>query len=163
MGPSQYIADIAYCLYPPLRLYTHIYHVHISFSFHSLISSACHSLLRVARGSNIFIQIMVTFLSYISNACHSLSGVAERLQHTWARLMHHIIHSSSQHGHLLNLIATPVTLCQGWQSGSRITPAPYEKPQASEEICKRAAHPSSKWQSGSNIHGPPKQAPSYKL
>ena len=38
--------------------------------------------LRVARGSNIFFQIMVTFLSYISNACHSLSGVAERLQHT---------------------------------------------------------------------------------
>ena len=28
--------------------------------------------------------------------------------------------------------------------GSRITPAPYEKAQASEEICKRAAHPSSK-------------------
>ena len=26
---------------------------------------------------------------------------------------------------------------------SRITPAPYEKAQASEEICKRAAHPSS--------------------
>ena len=44
--------------------------------------NACHSLSRVARGSNIFIQIMVTFLSYISNACHSLSGVAERLQHT---------------------------------------------------------------------------------
>ena len=30
------------------------------------------------------------------------------------------------------------------QDGSRITPAPYEKAQASEEICKRAAHPSSK-------------------
>ena len=28
--------------------------------------------------------------------------------------------------------------------GSRITPAPYEKAQASEEICKRAAHPGSK-------------------
>ena len=27
---------------------------------------------------------------------------------------------------------------------SRITPAPYEKAQAFEEICKRAAHPSSK-------------------
>ena len=79
------IDDIAYCLYPPLRLHTHIYHVHISFSFHSLISNACHSLLRRARGSNIFIQIMVTFLSYISNACHSLSGVAERLQHTHHR------------------------------------------------------------------------------
>ena len=51
-------------------------------SIHLLISNACHSLLRVARGSNIFFQIMVTFLSYISNACHSLSGVAERLQHT---------------------------------------------------------------------------------
>ena len=36
----------------------------------------------VARGSNIFFQIMVTFLSHISNACHSLSGVAERLQYT---------------------------------------------------------------------------------
>ena len=46
--------------------------------------------------------------------------------------------------HLLNLLATPVTLCQGWQSGSRITPAPYEKAQASEEICKRVAHPGSK-------------------
>ena len=76
------IADIAYCLYPSLRLYTHIYHVYISCSFHSLISDACHSLLRVARGSSIFFQIMVTFLSYISNACHSLSGVAERLHHT---------------------------------------------------------------------------------
>ena len=28
--------------------------------------------------------------------------------------------------------------------GSTITPAPYEKAQAFEEICKRAAHPSSK-------------------
>ena len=64
-------------------IFMHIYHVHNSFSFHSLTSSACHSLLRVARGSNIFFQIMVTFLSYISNACHSLSGVAERLQHTY--------------------------------------------------------------------------------
>ena len=74
-----------YCLYPPLRLYTLIYHVYISFLFHSLISNDCHSLLRVARDSNISFQIMVTFLSYISNACHSLSGVAERterLQHT---------------------------------------------------------------------------------
>ena len=33
----------------------------------------------------------------------------------------------------------------GTSTGSRITPAPYEKAQASdEEICKRAAHPSSK-------------------
>ena len=30
-----------------------------------------------------------------------------------------------------------------WQSGSRITPAPYEKAQASDLICKRAAHPGS--------------------
>ena len=30
-----------------------------------------------------------------------------------------------------------------WQSGSRITPAPYEKAQASDVICKRAAHPGS--------------------
>ena len=66
-----------------IHTFISIYHVHISFSYHSLISNACHSLLRVARGSNIFIQIMVTFLSYISNACHSLSGVAERLQHTF--------------------------------------------------------------------------------
>ena len=39
-------------------------------------------LLGVARGSNIFLQILVTILSYISNACHCLLGVAERLQHT---------------------------------------------------------------------------------
>ena len=32
----------------------------------------------------------------------------------------------------------------GVTRGSRITPAPYEKAQASEEICKRAAHPGSK-------------------
>ena len=30
------------------------------------------------------------------------------------------------------------------QRGFRITPAPYEKAQASEVICKRAAHPGSK-------------------
>ena len=42
-------------------------------------------------------------------------------------------------------LATHVTLLEVWQCGSRITPAPYEKAQASdEEICKRAAHPSSK-------------------
>ena len=32
----------------------------------------------------------------------------------------------------------------GVARGSKITPAPYEKAQASEEICKRAAHPGSK-------------------
>ncbi len=39
------------------------------------------------------------------------------------------------HGHLRNLLATPVTLCKGWQSGSKLTPAPYEneKAQTSEE------------------------------
>ena len=52
------------------------------FLFQSIISNACHSLLRVVRGFNILFQIMVTLLSYISNACHSLSEVAERLQHT---------------------------------------------------------------------------------
>ena len=30
------------------------------------------------------------------------------------------IHFSPKHGHLLNLLATPVTLCKGWQSGSNI-------------------------------------------
>ncbi len=35
--------------------------------------------------------------------------------------------------HLLNLLATPVTLCKGWQSGSKLTPSPYEKAQTSEE------------------------------
>ena len=35
-------------------------------------------------------------------------------------MIHHIISSSSKHGHLFNLIATPVTRCQGWQSGSNI-------------------------------------------
>ena len=71
--------------YPPLHIYTHIYHVYIPFLIQSLISNACHSLCRVTRGFNILCQIMVTFLSYISNACHSLSGVAERLQHTYVR------------------------------------------------------------------------------
>ncbi len=33
---------------------------------------------------------------------------------------YHIVDLSSQHGHLLNLLATPVTLFQGWQSGSDI-------------------------------------------
>ena len=58
----------------------------------------------------------------------------------------------NMHGHLLDSrrvgpisIATPDTsFCSGVARGSRITPAPYEKAQASEEICKRAAHPSSK-------------------
>ena len=40
---------------------TLIHHVYIFFSFHSLISNDCHSLLRVARDPNIFFQIMVTF------------------------------------------------------------------------------------------------------
>ncbi len=31
------------------------------------------------------------------------------------------------YGHLLNLLATPVTLCKGWQSGSKLIPALYEK------------------------------------
>ena len=56
----------------------------------------------------------------------------------------------------LDTLATNVTLFQGWQCGSRIKPAPYErereitsptsfeKAQASEVICKRAAHPGSK-------------------
>ncbi len=39
----------------------------------------------------------------------------------------------TKHGHLPNLLATPVTLCKGWQSGSMLIPALYE-------------------QSGSNIH-----------
>ncbi len=30
--------------------------------------------------------------------------------------------SLKKHGHLLNLLATPVTLCKGWQSGSKIPP-----------------------------------------
>ena len=88
---SQYVpsfADIAYhyCLYSTRRCaYTRSYttHVYIFFSFHSLISNDCHSLLRVARDST---------------------------QHFF-----------SNHGHLLkHLLATPVTLCQGWQSGSNI-------------------------------------------
>ena len=75
-----------------------------------------------------------TFLSYISNACHSLSGVAERLQHTMAMRVaepaghiytgrgmyvapiYHIMNSSSKHGHLLKLLATPVVLCWGWHT-----------------------------------------------
>ena len=36
-------------------------------------------------------------------------------------------------------------------NGSRRTPAPYEKAQASEVICKRAAHPGSIFINGSNI------------
>ena len=51
------------------RYIYHVYVRYISFPSHSLVSNACHFLLRVARGSNIFFQIMVTFLiSYISNA-----------------------------------------------------------------------------------------------
>ena len=63
-------------------------------------SSACHSLLRMARGFNILFQIMVTFyliLSYISNACHSLPGVAERLQHTYVRTLYYIVCLSEWH------------------------------------------------------------------
>ena len=69
----------------------------------------------VARGSNIFFQIMVTFLSYISNACHSLSGVAERLQHTYIR-------THMAHGHLLKLNMQRLSLFVrgGTQSGSNI-------------------------------------------
>ncbi len=31
-----------------------------------------------------------------------------------------------KHGHLLNLLATPVTLCKGWQSGTMLIPVLYE-------------------------------------
>ena len=62
------------------------------------------------------LQVGATYMK--DNACHSLLGVAERLQHTWR--IHYIIHFSPTHGHLLNLLATPATLCKGWQSGSNI-------------------------------------------
>ncbi len=40
---------------------------------------------------------------------------------------------AANHGHLLlAILATPVALFQGWQSGSKLIPAPYEKAQAHE-------------------------------
>ena len=50
---------------------------------------------------------------------------------------------SAQREYKGKLYTPSVTLCQGWQSGSSLTPAPYEKAQASDVICKRAARPSS--------------------
>ena len=50
---------------------------------------------------------MVSFLTYgISNACHSSYGVARG--------------SNIRYIDILAILATPVTLCQGWQSGSNI-------------------------------------------
>ncbi len=75
-------------------------------------------------------------------SCHSFTGVAMWLQRSSAskdprRGMdahpYHIVDFSSKIGHLLNLLATPVTLCQGWQSGSKLIPALYEKAQAPEK------------------------------
>ena len=43
--------------------------------------------------------------------------------HSPPRLIHYIIHFSPTHGHLLSLLATPATLCKGWQSGSNIQEA----------------------------------------
>ena len=54
------------------------------------------------------------------------------------------------YGHQARL-ATHVTLFQGWQSGSVLTPAPYEEAQASDVMCKQAAHPGSGLAEGSNI------------
>ncbi len=42
-------------------------------------------------------------------------------------------HRRSFPQNMVNLLATPVTLCKGWQSRSKLTPAPYEKAQTSEE------------------------------
>ena len=92
-------------------LSTHVALVRAAYGSNIRYPSTCQSLLRVARGSNIFFQIMVTFLSYISNASHSLSGVAERLQHT---ILPTRIHSRDANG--LNVVATlmgsagPITL-----------------------------------------------------
>ncbi len=71
---------------------------------------------------------MVTFSSYSSNACHDFSGVTERLQHTG---MHHL---------LTHVILVRVAC------GSKLTPAPYEKAQTSEEmIYMQAVRSSSMW------------------
>ena len=62
------------------------------------------------------------------------------------RLRHHKAFKASKafnYRRALNHLLTHVILVRV-ACGSRITPAPYEKAQASEEICKRAAHPGSK-------------------
>ena len=74
------------------------------------ISNACHSLLGVARGSNIhatfLFQIMVAFLSYISNGCHALFVRGGRAAPTY---MQHNMVTFSSYG----ISATCVTLFQG--------------------------------------------------
>ena len=60
--------------------------------------------------------------SILAHEVHRLGKSLMILMHTsyHIRPIYHIINSSSQHGHLLNLFATPVTLCEGWQSGSNM-------------------------------------------
>ncbi len=61
---------------------------------------------------------MVTFLTYQQRL--SLFGKGGRAAPTY------MLHQA--------MIATPVTFCKGWQSGSKLTHAPYEKAQTSEEF-----------------------------
>ena len=58
--------------------------------------------------------------SILAHEVHRLGKSLMMLMHTsyHIRPIYHIINSSSQHGHLLNLFAKAVTLCEGWQSGS---------------------------------------------
>ena len=62
--------------------------------------------------------------------------------HTYhIRYIYHITNTSSQHGHFLNLLATPVTLCQGWQSGSNIPVSRLRfRPSTPIYICARGRH-----------------------
>ena len=71
---------IQLCSTNPRRDTIHIQSSYVLTIYHAFNTLETHIVL---------FQIMVAFLSYISNACHSLSRVAERLQHTHARMHAH--------------------------------------------------------------------------
>ena len=96
----------------------------------SLTASACSEARCKISGSSMPLRHTAIYIT--CNACHSLSGVAERLHNYYntaddiPRIRYtrgsYVISSLSNHGHLLNqaILASPVGLCQGWQSGSNI-------------------------------------------
>ncbi len=49
-----------------------------------------------------------------------ISRIVDHQQHVTLLRVAWLQHTSTSLGRLLNLLATPVTLCKGWQSGSNI-------------------------------------------
>ncbi len=85
---------------------------------------------------------------------HQAPGCTHRYTHYGCSYIPHRRSSPPQNmvTFVLNLLATPVTLCKGWQSGSKLTPAPYEKAQTSEEMIYMQAVRSSRQLSTEVLH-----------